>query len=699
MTRAPRALSNDLKLICCWDFDSNLAGPSYETISNSIDIGHGVQLLVPGLTRKALRFDGFTTFLERAKTKKIAFGNELTVEAWVCLGNFPWNLAPIVEAAEDHKRGFALSIDEAGNCVFGACVGLKWIELRSQSLGLETWHHVAGTVTASGDVSLYLDGQKIDHAKGEGAFVGAPNLGAYLGRSREKLVGTGGIRPYAHMPSYMYLDGVLDEIKIYSGAKNEAQIGDEFANCGQPPKAPLPERRLPSGPAGKGKFGAYYTQLKYYDAWDRRWRVGEHPDVVVRFDEEAYRFVFWRGTNYIPCWVTDNGIWYTNEFNETWGNGAVGCAEPMSDKQCIYSHVRIIETNDARCVVHWRYALVDVFGTRPRQDPVTKWTDWTDEVYTIYPDGTGTRKITLHSTHPLEAHEWQESIVVLQPGQRPEDVLDPEALTMANMGGEEHVYSWVGGCPEVINKPDRANILRVNIKSDTKPFVVVSNKHCLKRNLEPSDRPVFPVYREEIRPPQLFPWWNHWPTSDMPSDGRHAVSSDRASHSSLITGMEWEDYEVTLTSRTRVMMHGLTRHSTGDLAGVAKSWLQAPGLRVLTDGFRFDEYSSPERAYILTRLEPTATALELVIDANHEHPLVNLAMRIKNWSGGLSIKLDGKPVLQGPNFRLGELSHLEGQDLIFWLKISATQPVTLSISQTLSNSDTSAVISHEKAVP
>ena len=73
------------------------------------------------------------------------------------------------------------------------------------------------------------------------------------------------------------------------------------------------ERRippLPSGPQGPGKFGAYYTQLAYYPEWDAPWRVGSHADVLVRFDNGGHKFIFWRGTNYIPHWVTDNNIWY-----------------------------------------------------------------------------------------------------------------------------------------------------------------------------------------------------------------------------------------------------------------------------------------------------------------------------------------------------------------------------------------------------
>ena len=39
--------------------------------------------------------------------------------------------------------------------------------------------------------------------------------------------------------------------------------------------------RLPSGPDGPGVFGAYYTHLKHRSEWDKEWRVGDHPDIVV----------------------------------------------------------------------------------------------------------------------------------------------------------------------------------------------------------------------------------------------------------------------------------------------------------------------------------------------------------------------------------------------------------------------------------
>lgn len=403
--------------------------------------------------------------------------------------------------------------------------------------------------------------------------------------------------------------------------------------------------------------------------------------MVVRFENEDYRLIFWRGTNYIPCWASAEGIWYTNEFNETWGHGATGCAEPMSDKHCVYSHVRIIETSPARCVVHWRYALVDVHGVRPRKDAVTGWTDFSDELYTIYPDGTGTRKITLHSSQPMDPHEFQETIMVLGPGQRPEDVLEPEALTMANMAGDEHTYSWIGGAPQVIDKPDRCNVQVVNSKSATKPFLIVSDKNCVKRNLEPSDRPVFPVYRNEIRAPHLFPWWNHWPTAELPSDGRYAEAPDRAAHSSLLTGMEWEDYEVTPTSRTRVHLHGLTRKRARDLVPLAKSWLRPAELIAKTRDVRSDGYNALERAYIITCLRPVVS-IEATIAASASSPLVNPALIVRGWSGSQvpALRINGTSV-GSDAYRIAARTSLESDDLLIWLRLETDRPTSIGLGE------------------
>ncbi|MDX1701336.1 MAG: hypothetical protein R3250_12005, partial [Melioribacteraceae bacterium] len=286
--------------------------------------------------------------------------------------------------------------------------------------------------------------------------------------------------------------------------------------------------KLPSGPEGPGKFGAYYTQLKYDPQWDEQWRVDDHPDVVVRFDDGGHKFVFWRGTSYIPCWVTDNDIWYTNEFVERRGwhsPNTEGCVEPMSDKQCRYSHVRIIESNDARAVIHWRYAPVDVHYEHPFIDKNTGWSDWVDEYYYIYPNATGVRSITVQSTNLKKWIEFHEGIVVNQPGTVPDDNIKPGAVSVANMKGENYTYYWdENGGPVFDKNPERANIYKINLKSDKSPFALVKppqiDGNIITSYLGHSDK-------------SMFNWWDHWPVSQVASDGRGAKSSRNPSHTSL----------------------------------------------------------------------------------------------------------------------------------------------------------------------
>ena len=685
----------DAGLICHWGFDAGGAGPSLDQVTGKVDKLRGHLQVVGGVgasapnsyrgsheKRFALRFDGITTFIERPEGEELPLSDAFSVEAWVALGAYPWNCAPIIDTAQ-RRRGFLFAIDDRGSIVLGTGDGERWSEIRSrEQLRLNEWHHVVATYSGAQGGDLFIDGVSVGHVDSKDAtFKPAIKTSILIGRSREALAATGAVRPASHLPLENYLDGVLCGVKVFDIALTPDAIVGAAAEFVSRPVPQLPKRTLPMGPAGKGRFGAFYTKLSYYDAWDRQWRVGDHSDIVVRFDDEDYRFIFWRGTNYIPCWATGNGIWYTNEFNETWGHGATGCAEPMSDKNCLYSHVRIIESHEARVVVHWRYALVDVLGVLPRQDPVTKWTDWSDELYTIYPDGVGTRKVTLHSSQPLDPHEFQESIVVLSPGQRPEDVIDPEAVTMANMAGEEQTYSWVGGCPDVIDKPDGANIELINIKSATRPFLVVPDRPCLKRNLERSEHPVFPVYREEIRPPQLFPWWNHWPTAELRSDGRYAQAADRASSSSLLTGMEWEDFEVTPTSRTRVMLAGLTRHTASGLVPLAQSWLQPAPLTSETDGLVGEGYDVLQRAYVL-RAAKGLSSIQCTIHSSPGSPLRNVALVIKNWTAGdrVALRVSSVDISRGADFRLALRQGLDGDDLIVWVRCESETATTFELS-------------------
>ena len=443
-------------------------------------------------------------------------------------------------------------------------------------------------------------------------------------------------------------------------------------------KGDLP--KLPSGPSGPGVFGAYYTHLEYNPQWDKSWRVGPHSDVVVRFDDFGYKFVFWRGTSYIPCWVTETDIWYTNEFVERRGHHSPntrGCVEPMSDKQCRFSHVRIIESNDARVVVHWRYAPVDVGYNHPFIDPLTGWGDWVDEYYTIYPDGIGVRKITVHTTRPDLWTEYQEAIVVNQPGTMPDDNIELGAVSLANMRGESKTYYWTeDGGPE-FGEPEKANILKINLKAKHSPFAIAP---------PPEDEGVLITPYEGHGRRSHFNWWNHWPVSQAATDGRAARSADRPSHSSLchigLEGMAtatWKHYEVGENMRTKIMLHGMTDKQVAELVPLAKSWLYPANLKSSADGFVSQGYDQTQMAYEIL-CNDAGQEITVKLAAGPGSPVVNPAFVVKNFGqSDVAVKINGKSLKAGRDFRAGHRHALGTDDLIVWIKTEHTEPFTISL--------------------
>jgi hypothetical protein len=442
--------------------------------------------------------------------------------------------------------------------------------------------------------------------------------------------------------------------------------------------------KLPSGPAGPGPFGAYYTKLKYSPEWDKSWRVGEDADVVVRFDNGGHKFVFWRGTSYIPCWVTDTGVWYTNEFVERRGHhspNTEGCVEPMSDKQCRFSHVRIIESSDARVVVHWRYAPVDVRYNHPFIDPLTGWGDWVDEYYTIYPNAVGVRKITVRTTRPDLWTEFQESIVVNQPGTMPDDNIELGAVSLANMKGESKTYYWTkDGGPEFDGKPARANILKINLKGSLKPFALVA---------PPEEDGILITSYEGHGRGSHFNFWDHWPVSQTASDGRMAKSAANPSHSSLChiglpgnATVEWKPYAKGEKSQTKIMLHGMTDKAVAELVPLAKSWLKPAELKRAGGAYKSEGYDPTQLAYVLVCKNPgKGSEIKFELAASEESPVVNPAFMIKGWGGaGASLEINGSKATQGKDFRTGHSRTAGGTDLIVWIRIESTKPIKVGLS-------------------
>jgi hypothetical protein len=674
--------SQDRLPIAWWSFDKD----ANETVSDHIgginDTLRGNFKYVEGVTGNSLRFDGYTTHIVREVEAVPNFDGSFTIEAWVAPQTYPWNWTAVVDHEIDHRGGYFFGINALGQIGLHMAINDDWRTCVSNaSIPLLEWTHIAGTFEKGRGMTVYINGEPAGTLSvsgpmtpvgeavytPEGKLLPQPKntLELFIGKSHQRMYPLFTNRePSRKSMSNMVFDGRIDEVKLYDTALRPDELSESFAHVSPIRNQPLSYRKFPSIP-DRDVFGAYYTKLHYTETWDALWRMGEYADVVITFDRSPAAMVFWRGVNYGASYVTENGLWMGDQSVELWsGRSGWGSSEHMADKQNRYSHVRIIENHDARVVVHWRYAITNILYEITGENPETGWGSWVDEYFTIYPDRVVARKQVLWAEENI--HQWQETIFFNQPGTKPENNVEIKALTLANMDGESHTYSWKDGAPALYNEPVNANIQMTNLKSRIRPFII----------FEPGGEIVaFPWgIREEW---SRFPWWNHWPTGRLPNDGRDATGVGRPSHSALAEGHplvvhgEGDSY-------LSVSLYGLTEKKAGDLAPLAKSWAEPAVLKLESDGFESKGYDKYQRAYVLSCNDygsPSDLNFELA-----RGQVVNPAFVITGWGDSDAVlTINEKTVRKGKDFRYGHRMTPQGKDLVVWIQKETDEVLNITL--------------------
>jgi len=680
-----------------WTFDAVNGTTVPDSASNVSDEIHGNFSVAQGVSGHALEFDGYTTVVVRKAAAAPRIDDAITVEAWIAVAAYPWNSVPIIDQSDEQLRGYSFTLGPRGELAFKVATDGRWLSASSSdyAVPLRKWVHVAGRYNRTDGVTLYIDGQESGRAPLQqpsawgarmlsGRITPTRNIDVLIGGVRVPERATNWHRFLGTRPSWYSLDGLIDDLKIYDVARSPAAIRDAYASARPAADPPLAARVFPSGPPGPGRFGAYYTELKYYPAWDALWRTGPPADIVVRFDESSARVVFWRGTQYSPAWVSDNNLWMSDQSVE--GYNADYTFEHMNDKQNRYSHVSIVEESDARVVVHWRYALVNVDNELWNVTPRLENGAWVDEYYYFYPDATGIRKVTWKRGTLGRPIQFQESIVLAQPGQVGGDVIDADYATVGNVRGETQVLTHIQTSASLANdivepipgttpKPFPADltIQMHNFKSQYKPFLIFEpGSTMLPRYLRDLD----------IRVLSLPGRNGHWPVAQILSDGRTSQAADRASHligfpisnPPVHEGDDGRDYWNGL--------YGMTNRPFKDVVTLARSWESPPALTVKGGGFTGGDYDRSERAYKLLAPAAGATSpLQCSVAASETSPVHNLALVIANWGDAeATLQIDGRAVARGPQFRYGFRNTLEGTDLIVWIEADRVGPVTIALS-------------------
>ena len=663
-----------------WAFDDGAAARSaLDAVSGVQDAIEGHAKFVPGVSGTGLRFDGYTTRVIRKGNNAPRLGEAFTMEAWVAPAALPWNWCPVLSQEKDGLVGYSFGVGPRGEFGLKVSVRGEWKECQSRArIPTKKWSHIAAVFDARAGITLFLDGREAGSLAFQGMPVYARGADLSIGMNPDKrkpshIVGQG----VGTVEGWYAFDGIMDEIRIFDRALSAEELSKSHEAV-RPVSAPdLALPQLPSGTRGPGRFGAYYTKLRYDDGWDALWPVGPAADIVVQFDDSPVRVVFWRGTRYGPAWVMENGQWLADQSVETW-DGTEGCYEHMEDPRCLYSQVRILESTEARVVVHWRYAPVSSRDHFWRVDEKSGWGLWVDEYYYFYPDLTAVRKVVWPTEFlgPESPSEIQETIPFCQPGQDAEDILNHDALTLLNLKGENQVYSWPGEMndPGLSRKlrPENPNIQVVNLKSKAKPFIL----------FEPGCRMNVYVGRVRAGVPD-FPAYNHFPVSLLPSDGRYAVASDRVTSFS-ISYTDPPRHQGPENTTWASWIYGVSEGPYGALVTLGRSWARPPALSVQGTGLRSEGYDLSQRAYVLACLQPGRPAAALCeFQAGEETPLVNIVLYVKGWGdGGAAVTVDGRPVERGRTLKLGHVRTIDGTDLVVWIEKSSTRPVRVALAAT-----------------
>jgi hypothetical protein len=659
--------------VAWWTFDEPSDQEVLDQAGKHRDRLDGRYTVVDGVRGKAIRFDSFTTEITRAAAKAPALSGGFAVEGHVAFGAYPWNWCALITQRDEEAAGFSVDIGPRGELRLQLKVGDQWLSCTSpvQSIPLWQWTHLAASYDPATGIALVANGKAVAQLAATGEPVFAKHIDLKIGTNHTIGKPSDVHREYGTLPQFFSLDGILDELRLYNQAISPAQVALNHSANPAPAKPDLPPRRLPSGPQGPARFGAFYQHLEYYPEWDALWPVADDPDIVVRFDSSPARMVFWRGTRYSPAWVSGNGLWMADQSVEAWDDKE-GCFEHMQDRRCRYSHVRIIESNEARVVVHWRYAPTSAHNNLWREDPKTGRACWVDEYYYVYPDVAAVRNVSWVAGTLGKPQQFQESLPLTHPGQYPHEVVEPAWVSIANHKGDTGELRFVEKPAKEPRKdiPENPTIQRYNFKSAQKPFICFEPgnrmRYLMDRNISALNRPGS---------------CNHWPVGQAICDGNTAQTSDRPTH--------FCGFPISTPPQHRVGnrlhwygLYGMTEGGMDELVRLNRSWSTPAALSLGNDTLSGGSYERGQRAYLLKR-EAQSGAAEFTLAGSTESPVINPALVIENWGEeAVRIEINGKPLVQGADCRIGKRDRLEGSDLIVWLKLQSDAPVRIRLVPT-----------------
>jgi hypothetical protein len=451
------------------------------------------------------------------------------------------------------------------------------------------------------------------------------------------------------------------------------------------------QKRIPvmvvADPPAWPKFGAAYTKLRYdppisvrdpatgafsslpYEkGWDE-----SLEDIVVSLPN-GNRFVFWRGSSYIPFWAGRYNTAACYEWAEilTRFADAVDCVEPLMDKELRYSRVKIVESTASRIHVRWTYQSTDL--------NYKVWGDEAVEDYYFYPDGFGTRVVTL-KCDPATNYELSEFIILTPQGAYPFEVLPDNLVDALALDGRKRELRFpqpAGNATGEAPTFDGPTVYRLRLSKGEKQSAVFFTPN------EPKSAPmIFGPFsdRGEVVTPCY--WGSHWPLARGNATG-NAIDERihlTPTHNSVMTWagnrpaplrsaelvtLDTRGVSRPMAIRTWAWLIGMTEDDDARLIERAQSFATPPALEIRGGRVGFEAYV-PERRALLVDVK----AAELTIAIRPGPPCVDPVFELTGAAKGpIRVTLAGEAL---------ETSRYAWDGATLWLDATVKEPTELRV--------------------
>ncbi len=651
-----------------WAFDEGATtggGSTTEAVTQTSTPVNGVAAYWRrGVSGTCLSFDSYSNSIELSAGKTPSLNTAFSIEAWVAPQEYPFNDAAIIDHLKG-KAGYFLGLSTKGEVVLKIANGDSVYRMASSIVPLYKWSHVAASFSKESGIAVYINGAPVFSSPYSISFKDAPATPLFVGMTgNTKQYPSGAERDITRSYQTNFcLSSLLDEVRVYNRSLTASDVLLAYKTAKPTNSQPLQPLPLPITEPGKG-FGAAYTKLTYSPEWDGLWRVGNYADIVVNFEASPWRYVFWRGTRYLPSLVTGNdakAVWSSDQSPEHF-NGQ--CFEHMSDMQCRFGNVRLIHNSPARVVVHWRNSSGSIGYTWPKLNS-EGWGIWTDEYWSIYPDGIAVRHQVLHNGSGARIIEMNQNEILHSAGQTVNDVLMDDALSFSDADGAVETLYRSRQPADKNYWQVQKNLQYINLNSDTKQFQIG----------EPGMKMDVDLYRDI-----WWNGWNHYPVQLIPSDGTQIFHYDRPSSSCIATFREVR-HQLDSTNLEAYTIYGLTKRGPAGLTGLNRAWNFAPELKV-REGATSKGFLKAERAYQLVKENGR---IKFSIAASEKQPLFNPVFSIGNWAetkNNFTLTLNGKRLKEGTDYKEGiEVDTDASTRMVIWLKLETASPVEVMIEQ------------------